>query len=148
MKAARWTARASAQRNTTCRYRESPGIISRYNTRVTDMNDSREPDTKVIYWHRDLPPLDAEPIAEHTVEANSLRLRGTLDHRSELWEQCYADLMTQLGDRLRQEIMRLGGQLAHVLDESIESRRDDVTGEVWLHGRVTYSLLRRPRPGQ
>ena len=112
------------------------------------MNNSLESETKVVYWHRDLPPLDAEPIAEHTVEANSLRVRGTLEHRNELWEQCYADLMTQLGDRLRQEVVRLGGQFAHVLDESIESRRDDITGEVWLHGRVTYSLLRRLGAGQ
>ena len=112
------------------------------------MNDSRDPETKVVYWHRELPPLDAEPIAEHSVEANSLRVRGTLEHRSELWDDCYADLMTQLGDRLRQEVTRLGGQCAHVLDESIESRRDDITGEVWLRGRVTYSLLRRLRPGQ
>ena len=108
-----------------------------------DVKDLHEPDTKVIYWHRDLPPLDAEPIAEHTVEANSLRVRGTLDHRNELWEQCFADLMTQLNARLRQEITRLAGEFAHVLDESIESRRVDVTGEVWLHGRVTYFLLRR-----
>lgn len=107
-----------------------------------DVNDSLE--TKVVYWHRDLPPLEAQPVAEHTVEANSLRVRGTLEHRNELWEQCYADLMTQLDDRLRQEVTRLSGHFAHVLDEAIESRRNDVTGEVWLHGRVTYSLLRRP----
>ena len=112
-----------------------------------DVNDSREPETKVVYWHRDLPPLEAQSVAEHTVEANSLRVRGTLEHRNELWEQCYADLMTQLDDRLRQEVARLGGHFAHVLDEAIESRRNDVTGEVWLHGRVTYSLLRRPKPG-
>jgi hypothetical protein len=112
------------------------------------VNNLHEPDTKVIYWHRELPPLDAESIAEHTVEANSLRVRGTLEHRDEFWEHCYADLMTQLGDRLHQEVARLGGQFAHVLDESIESRRDDITGEVWLHGRVTYSLLRRLGTGQ
>ena len=111
------------------------------------MNEARKRE-QVVYWHRDLPPLDADPIAEHTVEANSLRVRGTLEHRNELWEQCYANLMTQLDDRLRQEVVRLGGQFAHVLDESIESRHDDVSGEVWLHGQVTYSLLRRPRPQQ
>jgi hypothetical protein len=32
-----------------------------------------------------------------------------------------------------------------VLDESIDSRRDDVSGDVWLHGRLTYVLLRRAR---
>jgi hypothetical protein len=111
------------------------------------VNDSTKSERKTVYWHRDLPPLDAEPIAEHTVEANSPRVRGTLEHRGELWEHCYTDLMTQLGDRLRQEVARLGGQLAHVLDESIESRRDDASGEVWLHGTVTYSLMGRPTDG-
>jgi hypothetical protein len=114
---------------------------------VATVNDSLESETKVVYWHRDLPPLDAEPIAEHTVEANSLRVRGTLEHRSELWNHCYAHLMTRLDNRLRQEVARLGGQFAHVLDESIEARRDDASGEVWLHGRVTYALLGRPGPG-
>jgi hypothetical protein len=32
---------------------------------------------------------------------------------------------------------------AHVLEESIDSQRDDSTGEAWLHGRLNYSLLRR-----
>src|SRR5580765_4406712 len=33
-----------------------------------------ECDRKVVYWHRELPPLDAEPMGEHTVEANSMRV--------------------------------------------------------------------------
>jgi hypothetical protein len=98
---------------------------------------------KIVFWHRELPPLDAEPIAEHTVEAASLRVQGTLAHRNELWDRCYADLMTTLTNRLEQEIARLGGDCAHVLDESIDSRHDDVTGDVWLHGRLTYMLMRR-----
>ena len=55
---------------------------------------------KIVYWHRELPPLDAEPLGEHT----------------------------------------------HVLDETIGSKHDYHTGEVWLHGRFTYLLLRRGRP--
>jgi len=47
--------------------------------------------------------------------------------------------------RLEQEVARLGGDYAHVLDESIESRHDDTTGEGWLHGRFTYMLYRQPR---
>ena len=99
---------------------------------------------KRIYWHRDLPPLDADPVREHTVEAASVHVQGTLEHRNELWDRCYADLMQTLTHRLEQEIVRLGGDLAHVLDESIDSRHDDATGDVWLHGRLTYLLMKRP----
>ena len=31
-----------------------------------------------VYWHRELPPLDAEPIGVHTLEATSSRVSGTL----------------------------------------------------------------------
>ena len=46
--------------------------------------------------------------------------------------------------RLEQEVRRLGGHYAHVVDEPIESQRNDATGESWLHGRFTYVLYRRP----
>ena len=36
---------------------------------------------KVVYWHRELPPLDAEVIGEHTLEATSMHVPGTLAHR-------------------------------------------------------------------
>lgn len=102
-------------------------------------------DRKIVYWHRELPPLDAEPLGEHTVEANSMRVAGSLDHRDDLWDQCYRDLMAQAHLRLDQEVHRLGGDYAHVLEETIGSRHDDRTGEVWLRGRIKYLLLRRPR---
>lgn len=102
---------------------------------------------KVIYWHRELPPLDAEPMEEHTVEATSMRVRGTIGPRSELWDSCYEDLMRNLRDRLHQEVKRLGGHYAHVLHESLDTRRNDIVGEAWLHGRVTYLLLRRQSTG-
>ncbi len=98
---------------------------------------------KTVFWHRDLPPLDADVADEHTVEAVSLRVPGTIAHRDELWDRCYADLMTQTGRRLEQEIARLGGHYAHVRDESIDSRHDDALNETWLHGRFTYVLYRR-----
>jgi hypothetical protein len=44
--------------------------------------------------------------------------------------------------RMKQEIDRLAGRHAHVLDESIDSRRDERTGEAWLHGLFTYTLYR------
>ena len=98
---------------------------------------------KRVYWHRELPPVDAEAMGDHTIEAVSRRVQGTLAHRGEVWNECYEDLMTQTRGRLAQEIDRLGGDYAHILDESIDSRRDDARGEVWLHGRFTYVLYRR-----
>jgi hypothetical protein len=41
-------------------------------------------------------------------------------------------------------VTRLGGHYAHVLDESIDARRNDALGEAWLYGRFTYMLYRRP----
>jgi hypothetical protein len=96
----------------------------------------------VIYWHRELPPVDAEAIGEHTVEANSRRVPGTIAHRDELWNRCEDDLMAQTRARLAEEIARLGGRYAHVLGESISTRHDDSTGDAWLHGRFTYMLYR------
>lgn len=107
------------------------------------MNTIKGADSKIIYWHRELPPFDAEPIGEHTVEASSRRVQNTLVHRDELWDRSYEDLMAQARVRLRQELARLGGDYVHVLDEIVDSRRDDITGEAWLHGCFTYMLYRR-----
>ena len=100
---------------------------------------------KVIYWHRDLPPLDGEILHEHVIEATSGRVSGSIDRYGDLWGQCHAALMQHTSDRLAQEIARLGGDFAHVLDEHIESHRDDVTNESWLKGRFNYVLYRAPR---
>jgi hypothetical protein len=97
----------------------------------------------ITYWHRDLPPLDAELLGEHTLEATSSRVPGTLNHRDDLWDRCYRELMASAEERLAQEVGRLGGDYAHVLDEFIDTRRDDVAGEAWLHGRFSYTLYRR-----
>jgi hypothetical protein len=102
------------------------------------------PDSNSIYWHRHLPPLAAEIVAEHTVEADSGRVAGTLTHRDQLWGRCYDELMAQAETRLTQEIVRLGGDCAHVHDEAIVPKHDPATGESWLHGRFTYILYRRP----
>jgi hypothetical protein len=99
-------------------------------------------DRIAIFWHRELPPLDAVVLDDHFVEATSMRVAGTLAHRDELWTQCYEDLMEQARVRLRQEVERLGGRYAHVLEESIDSRHNDATGEAWLSGRFHYTLLK------
>jgi len=31
-------------------------------------------EAKIVFWHRELPPLEADLVAEHTVEANSCRV--------------------------------------------------------------------------
>jgi len=108
------------------------------------MKSSAVSDAKTVFWHRDLPPLEAEALDEHTVEVVSMRVPGRLAYRDEIWDRCYADLMTAADARLNQEIARLGGHFAHVLRESVDSRRDDVAGEAWLRGRFTYVLYRRP----
>jgi hypothetical protein len=100
-------------------------------------------ESKIIYWRQELPPVDGEIIGEHVVEATSGRVPGTLAHRDELWDRCYDDLMNQARERLEQEVIRLGGHYAHVRDEFIESKHDDVSGETWLHGRFSYTLYRR-----
>src|SRR5579884_1388966 len=97
-----------------------------------------------VYWHSELPPAEADPIAEYVVEATSARVPHTLAHRDELWDRCYQDLMAQARIRLEQEIVRLGGSYAHVLEEHLESKTDAVTSESWLAGRFRYVLYGRP----
>jgi hypothetical protein len=95
-----------------------------------------------IFWHRQLPPLTTEILGEHVIEAVSMRVKSDLAHRGELWDRCYSDLMVRAEERLDQEMARLGGDCVHVLEESVDTRRDDLTGEAWLHGRFSYLLLR------
>jgi hypothetical protein len=106
------------------------------NTRVVQ-------DARRIYWHRELPPLTAEFLAEHTVEADSSRVAGAFVYGEQLWGRCYDDLITRTEARLTQEIARLGGDYAHIHAESITPKHDAATGESWLHGRFTYMLYRR-----
>jgi hypothetical protein len=108
---------------------------------VTEPDD---PTRQRIFWHRELPPLDAEMLGEHTLEATSSRVPGTLTQRGEEWDRCHQELMDLARDRFTQEMERLGGDYAHVLDESIEPRHDVRTNESWLRGRFTYVLYRRP----
>jgi hypothetical protein len=101
------------------------------------------PAAPIIYWHRELPPVSTEVIGEHTVEATSVRVEGTIAHRDELWDRCYQDLMERARVRLEQEVARLNGHYAHVVEEAIDVRHDDAKGEAWLQGRFTYVLYRR-----
>ena len=107
------------------------------------MSETTQP--KTVYWHRELPPIEAELIADHIVEANSGRVAGSIAHRNELWNRCYEELVINAERRLIQEVARLGGHYAHVHDEAIDSKRDDAAGEAWLHGRFSYMLYRKTR---
>jgi hypothetical protein len=98
---------------------------------------------KIVYWHRDLPPLDAEILDEHVLEAKSDRVSGSIERTGELWDRCHTALIEHANDRFIQEVARLGGDYAHVVDEHIDSRRDDLTTESWLQGRFNYVLYRR-----
>jgi len=97
---------------------------------------------EAIYWHRELPPLDAQPMDEHVVEASSTRRADTIAHRDELWNRCETELMANARARLRQEIVRLGGRCARVISESIETRHSAASGEMWLHGSFRFMLYR------
>ena len=70
--------------------------------------------SKIVYWHRELPPVDAELAGEHTLEATSCRVPDTIAHREELWNRCKDDLMVHTCARLTEEIARLGGRYADV----------------------------------
>jgi hypothetical protein len=121
----------------------NPQAPSTADQNVESLTGTQASDRKVVYWHRELPPIDAEPLGEYVVEADSVRVAGRLDRGSELWDRCYRDLMAQFERRLRQEARRLGGHYAHVLEETVSSRRDDRTQQYWLRGRVRYLLLRQ-----
>ncbi len=95
----------------------------------------------VVYWHRDLPPVSARVLGEGEMEATSERVAGTIANRDLLWERCLAGLKATARSRLEQEVRRRGGRYAHVLTEAIDTRRDDRTGETWLHGRFDYVLM-------
>jgi hypothetical protein len=101
---------------------------------------THQPGRTVVFWHRELPPRDAEPIGDHTIEATSARVPGTIRGRDALWDRCYRDLMDRVRERIEQEVVRLGGSCAHVLSETVEPRHDDVAGEAWMYGRFHYEL--------
>ena len=55
------------------------------------MSTHNTDDDKIVYWHSELPPLSAELMAEHTLEATSSRVPGTISHRDELRDRCYLE---------------------------------------------------------
>jgi len=97
---------------------------------------------QVVYWHQQLPPLAADICGEDLVEATSQRVPGSLAHRDDAWERCYADLMNRARMMIEQEVARHGGDYAHVRSELIDTRHDEAKGETWLYGRFPYVWYR------
>ena len=108
------------------------------------MTASINPPLQIVYWHRELPPLTAETVGEHTLEADSRHVALAFSRGDEEWGRCYGDLMTRARARLEQEVARLGGHYAHVRHEIIYPRHDEAAGEAWLYGRFEYVLYREP----
>jgi hypothetical protein len=96
---------------------------------------------KLVYWHRELPPLHDRLAGEHVLAAHSDPIPYSFAERDALYERCLASLKARVTTRIEQEIHRLGGSCAHVLDEHIEPQVDSAKGEYSLRARVSYVLL-------
>jgi len=105
-------------------------------------SETTAPAAQVIFWYRDLPPLAAEPLEEHTVQASSARVSGALSYGDEAWKRCYADALAQATVHLEQQVARRGGRYAHVLSEAVNVRHSGATGEAWLDLALKYMLYR------
>jgi hypothetical protein len=101
-------------------------------------------DEKLIYWHRELPPLSEQVEGEHAVQAASDWVPYTLCTRDELWAACHGNLMAHVSERIAQEIRRLQGSCAHILEEDIKPKVDNTAGRYRLEGTFSYVLYRHP----
>jgi hypothetical protein len=85
-------------------------------------------ETRMVYWHRELPPFNAEPLG------------------SRPGNHCKDELMLHANQRLVDEIVRLGGRYAHVLNESIDTKHGDRQRGMRL--RRSASLFNGPSDSQ
>ena len=55
-------------------------VVQAFRAANEALRPAKEADLKVrmTYWHRDLPPIDAQPMGEHIIEADSPRIAGTI----------------------------------------------------------------------
>lgn len=105
---------------------------------------AEESPTKLVFFRRELPPLREDTAGEFVVEATSLKVPNTSLGKEELWTHCYDDLMANAALRIGQEVVRLHGSCAHVVDEQIEPKVSYELGEAWLAGTFTCVLYRHP----
>lgn len=102
--------------------------------------------SKVIYWRRELPPLREQIEGEHEIDANSPLVHyDSGSARQLLWGACYPQLLEAAETRMVQEVARLGGSCAHVVDEVITAKVDDANAGFSLHGRFRYVMYTHPR---
>jgi hypothetical protein len=99
---------------------------------------------KIIYWRRELPPLSEQVEGEHELTAESDRVHVSWADRDALWGRCHASLMRHARDRMIQEVERLGGSCAHVLEESVTAKHDETTDEFWLAGKFQFLVYVHP----
>lgn len=99
---------------------------------------------KIIYWRRELPPLSEQVEGEHELAADSDHVHVSWADRDALWGRCYESLMLHARERLTQEVTRLGGSCAHVLQESITTKHDPITDEFWLAGMFHFLVYVHP----
>lgn len=103
--------------------------------------------SQVIYWRRELPPLSEQIEGEHEVEAESPHVHYDYGNREAMWGKSYGPLMEEAERRMAQEVARLGGSCAHVLEEVVTAKTNDATAMFWLHGRFRYVMYVHPKPG-
>lgn len=96
---------------------------------------------KVVYWHRDLPPVAAEPVSEDEVEASGPHHPIGTDEQ-ELWARSREALLATAERRIAQEVTMKGGTFAHVSDDHVEAHSDHTIGESWLRGRYSFVIYR------
>ena len=97
-----------------------------------------------IYAHRELPPIDEEIAGEQVVEAASDPIPYVWTERDALWQRCHDSLMRRAHERIEQEVIRLGGSSAHLLEEIIEPKIDHATEQYQLVGRFAFVMYRTP----
>ncbi|MCA9677973.1 MAG: hypothetical protein H6708_19380 [Kofleriaceae bacterium] len=99
---------------------------------------------RIVYWRRELPPLSEQLEGTHELEADSEHVPHGFADRDALWGRCYRSLVEVARARIIQEVERLGGSCAHVVDEQIAARTDDVAGEFWLRGTFRFVMYVHP----
>jgi hypothetical protein len=98
-----------------------------------------------VYRHRELPPVDEDPVSEHIVEARSEVVPYRRGDLPGMRRRCEASLEANAVRRIEQELVRLAGSSARVTDERVEARHDEAADTYWLQGTYGFVLYRRPR---
>ena len=99
---------------------------------------------QVVYWRQDLPPLSEQLEGEHEIDAESPHVHYSFGDREAMWSQCYGLLQKRSEERVKQEVLRLGGSCAHIVEEQITTKTDDAAALSWLHGRFRFLMYTHP----